>query len=560
MSQSYRRLEHIIRSEEEEENRIRKKALELLKSPMFFYELGKLLEKGWVLQRINRPRFVLGEEQNKRLLPLLILGVKKGYTGLIQLVGESGTGKDTMVRLSLDLLREAVKYIERGYITPASLRYSQNLRDVDLLYVPDIERMQGEMGRTLRLHRADDGGIISEYAYMDQRSQRMTTETVYMPIKGIITTTNVMNISPSLKSGMWRLETSSSPELTKKIMLEKLRLHEGKRSVLSPDSEELKVWRTAFKILVEEVNVDPKIPYAERLIDLFNTDRSESRRDPDKLCELIKIVAICRYFQKPEDKRDEADLTDLYIALRLGSRAIERTIFDLTEEEKFILKTVENVCDGQDGGVTVNEVLDLVGSFLGYSRRTVYEKLEGLVAKGYLHKERKGRENVYHPRVRVGGELSLTCNASLESVEGVVQYIRERFANLWNLHQDTIIIDPITGEEVRLTDRYVCSCQFHKIGIREERKTSRETKSGKLAMQDNESLGQVSMSDVIRRLTQYFGYRKCKIAESTFISILSDACGIDERTVDIVMRRLEEIGIIVRDEDSSLVIFRSNRG
>ncbi|MHA1722832.1 MAG: hypothetical protein ACTSXW_07135 [Candidatus Baldrarchaeia archaeon] len=167
MSQSYRRLGHIIRSEEEEENRIRKKALELLKSPMFFYELGKLLEKGWVLQRINRPRFVLGEEQNKRLLPLLILGVKKGYTGLIQLVGESGTGKDTMVRLSLDLLREAVKYIERGYITPASLRYSQNLRDVDLLYVPDIERMQGEIGRTLRLHRADDGGIISEYAYMD---------------------------------------------------------------------------------------------------------------------------------------------------------------------------------------------------------------------------------------------------------------------------------------------------------------------------------------------------------------------------------------------------------
>jgi len=53
------------------------RACELLKDPAFFYKLGKVFEQGFIVPKINKPRFVLGEERNKRLLGLLLIGAAK---------------------------------------------------------------------------------------------------------------------------------------------------------------------------------------------------------------------------------------------------------------------------------------------------------------------------------------------------------------------------------------------------------------------------------------------------------------------------------------------------
>jgi hypothetical protein len=60
------------------------------------------------------------------------------------------------------------------------------------------------------------------------------------------------------------------------------------------------------------------VPYAETLIKVLESGSTASRRDPDKLCDLISLIAYLCRFQKPQELRDEAELVDLYVALQLG--------------------------------------------------------------------------------------------------------------------------------------------------------------------------------------------------------------------------------------------------
>lgn len=192
------------------------KAWKLLRDPAFFYKLGKVFEQGFLVPRINKPRFIIGEERNKRLLgPLLIGASKLNMTSIIKLLGDPGTVKDTMLRMWLKLL--PIKSIERSYITAASLRYSEEMKNAELIYIPDSPELRGEMGRHMRFMRADDGGLISEYATRDNETGEMTTKTVRLPVKGVATTSNAITGDTALESGMWTLRTNGSDKLTRKV-------------------------------------------------------------------------------------------------------------------------------------------------------------------------------------------------------------------------------------------------------------------------------------------------------------------------------------------------------
>ena len=358
------------------------KARTILADPEFFYKLGKVFEKGFVVPKINKPRFVTGEERNKRLLgPLLIGASKLAMTSIIKVLGEPGTAKDTMLRMWLELL--SIKSVERSYMTAASLRYSPDMQNADLLYIPDTPELQGEMGRQLRFMRSDDGGLISEYAVRDSETGEMTTKVVTLPIKGLATTSNAVTGDAALESGMWTLTTNPSPELTKEVKKEKLKLRAGERPLIS--DVDLNLWQAVFKVLVEEEPQEiPLVPYAKQLFDLLESERSESRRDPDKLCDLISLVAWVRRFQKPSEKRMEADLIDLYVALQLGLDAITQTISELSPKEQQIFEVVKEV-------VTCRDVAD--ATKIPY--KTCYNYLEKLVDKGYLNQDKEKNRNIY---------------------------------------------------------------------------------------------------------------------------------------------------------------------
>ena len=421
------------------------KARQLLKDPAFFYKLGKVFDYGFHVPKIDKPRFVIEEERNKRLLGFLLLGAAKlGMTSLIKVLGEPGTAKDSMVRMWLQLL--PLNSCERSFFTAATLRYSEELQEADLLYIPDSPELKGEKGRHLRFMRADDGGLISEYALKDPETGEMTTKTVTLPVKGIVTTSNFVTGDTALESGMWTLHTNGSPELTKKVKKEKLKFRAGKRP-LFPE-EELKVWKCAFHLLLTEEPMDdlPTIPYAENLGQLLESERSESRRDPDKLCDLISLIAWVRRFQKPKEKWHEADFIDLYIALQLGLDAITQSISDLDQKEQQIYNVVRKAIAGEED-VTVR----YVSNETGIPYKTCYRLLEKLVDKGFITKDTKRGRNVY--AVLSGKEpkqLLIVEGRNLDGPEQLMEYVLRLTGDFSPSHQPIgeggRIVDPLTGQ------------------------------------------------------------------------------------------------------------------
>ncbi len=423
------------------------KARELLCDPAFFYKLGKVFEYGFMVPKINKPRFILAEERNKRLLGFLLIGASKlDMTSIIKILGLPGTAKDTEIRMWLQLL--PIKSIERSYITAASLRYSEEMKDSDLLYVPDSPELRGEMGRHMRFMRADDGGLISEYAMKDSETGEMTTKTVTIPVKGVATTSNAITGDAALESGMWTLHTNGSELLTRKVKEEKLKLHAGKRPLFPED--ELPIWRCAFKILMEEDLPEtlPKVPFAENLIFLLESERSESRRDPDKLCDLISLIAWARRFQKSPDSRGEADLSDLYYALQIGLDAISQTISELDEKEQQIYKAVATVV----GSATCRYVADKTK--IPY--KTSYSYLEKLVEKGFMTKDKEGGRNIYFVlSEKTPKTLLISEGRSLEKPDELMKFILGSFKDFSPSRGDhnssgCYLIDPISGEKVVL--------------------------------------------------------------------------------------------------------------
>ena len=417
----------------------------ILADPGFFYELGKVFEKGFIVPKINKPRFVAGEERNKRLLgPLLIGASKLGMTSLIKVLGEPGTAKDTMLRMWLVLL--PVKSVERSYMTAASLRYSPDMQKADLLYIPDTPELQGEMGRQLRFMRSDDGGLVSEYAVRDSETGEMTTKVVTLPVKGLATTSNAITEDAALESGMWTLTTNPSLELTKDVKKEKLKLRAGERPLTSDD--DLNLWQAVFKVLVEEEQQEtPLVPYAKELFVLLESERSESRRDPDKLCDLISLVAWMRRFQKSPEKRMQADLVDLYFALQLGLDAMTQTISELSPRE-------QQIFDAVNGTVTCRDVAD--NTKIPY--KTCYNYLEKLVNKGYLNQDKDKNRNVYTILSTAKPKSFLfSVKRDAESPEQLIKVVLDTTRNSRTeqlLAEETYtFVDPLKGYQITVRQK-----------------------------------------------------------------------------------------------------------
>lgn len=422
-------------------------ARKLLMDPAFFYKLGKVFEWGFVVPKINKARFVLGEERNKRLLGLLLIGgAKLGMTTITKVLGDPGTAKDTMVRMWLKLLQFALNYVERSYITAATLRYSTNIEAADLLYVPDSPELRGEIGRHLRFMRADDGGLISEYAMRDPETGEMTTKVVEVPVKAIITTSNAITVDPALESGTWTLTTDASSELTSCVKLEKLKLRAGQRPLFPED--ELRIWQAAFHLLLNEDLPEqiPMIPFATKLMRLLDSDRSESRRNPDKLCDLISLIAWVRRFQKPVEKRHEADFIDLYIALRLGWDAITQTMSELNPKEYTVYSAIKTA--PHDIDVTCRYIANESG--LPY--KTAYRYLEKLIEKGYVLKDRKGGRNVYSiSSTKTPKEFLILERRNLGSPKELIDFVLdvvEDFSSSYSDMNTITFVDPITGDVI----------------------------------------------------------------------------------------------------------------
>jgi len=200
------------------------RAREILRDPAYMYRFGEVFEQGTYVPDIPKPRFVIGEQRTKRLVSHTVTaGAKKGTTRIIRLLGGIGTGKDCLCRITVKLLRPAIKIIERTYMSAAVQRYSDDLQNCDVLYIPDMGGMQGESGRQMRFNRADDPGLKSEYIMKDETTGEMAGKLEVSPGKAILTTTNVIRFDRAAESGAITFLANESPELTKQVQEEQLK-------------------------------------------------------------------------------------------------------------------------------------------------------------------------------------------------------------------------------------------------------------------------------------------------------------------------------------------------
>jgi hypothetical protein len=455
------------------------KATALVEDPAIFYKLGADLEKGFFLAGVNRVRYILGEASLKRQIAVHMIASRWGHDTINILSGGFATVKDTMVKMIFHLT--GTQFMQRGYLTAAGMRYSKNMNAASVLYMPEAE-ISGERGRQMRLLRSDDAGFEFEYAFKNPDTGKMETETGKVDAKTIILTTNDLAFDPALVSGGWVFNTDDGKELTQKVIKAKLEDFTEDRTILS--TEDLDTWHCALNTLTNTLDLPQKItiPYAANLGVLFNADLSQSRRSPEKLCELIQDVAKLRRYQKPRENRSIADVTDLFLALRIGATAITETISESSAKESEIYDTV-SMLDEYKEGVSAKEI----AMKASYVSNTCYSLAEALTTKGYLAKGKRGRENVYSIKNELGKgpNLCLTLSQSLKQPIAVLKaclaivypffeilnsdeilevYIsqqeKDRFLGLSNIK----IIDPLKGSYIHVSTTLA---EFKSCEIRE---------------------------------------------------------------------------------------------
>jgi hypothetical protein len=273
----------------------------------------------------------------------------------------------------------------------------------------------------------------------------MTTKVVTLPVKGVVTTSNTIVAGAALLSGMWTLNTNADLELTRQVKEQKLKLRAGRRPLLP--EETLKVWQCAFQILLqEEAPATVKVPYADRLISILEGERSESRRDPDRLCDLVALIAWMRRLQKKKELWAEADVGDLFIALQIGLDAISQTIAELNEKEEKVYQAIPIDAEATCRQVTASTKIPY---------KTAYRILEALVDKGYLNMEQeKGRNQYGILRKKQPAALLISEGRNAKDPSTLLKLISQSLGTSSPPHEvdvsELFLVDPLTAERVTI--------------------------------------------------------------------------------------------------------------
>ena len=416
-------------AKEKDSKEIDRKARELLKDPGLFYQLGKDMEQGVYLERYSEVRYILGEEDIKRLVPILAFTGRRRNKGAkqlgIQLHSEgSSTCKDTLVFMTQKLLN--LKTEEMGSVTNGFLKRGLEGSDADIYYYPeDYSAGYNERTRLKRQMRPGDAGIVSKYLeQITDEDGAVSFEKVesYTPAKTFIATTNAEIIDRANAAVTIRLKMDESPNLTRKVINEEFNI--DKRIPIS--EERVKIWQRASDIIsnLEIEDEDIKIPYKQNLSLLVSDKIPDTRRLPKIIKQFIRTIALWRWYQKPEDKRDEADLIDLFIAFRLGEQIFTQTSQLVDKNEELVYTTLEIMTTNGDDAFSVKQLADATG----LSESMVNQCCRNLYHKGLLSRKKEGRAYLYYLNIDYknnDSNLMQTYYISSEDVNGIKEAISE---------------------------------------------------------------------------------------------------------------------------------------
>jgi DNA-binding transcriptional ArsR family regulator len=365
---------------EEVDPAILEKAKEFLKSPDILYQIKKVLDEGFI---VDRYRAIIGEDHKKLLTYLIALSAKTEWPQNEWVTGDSGLGKTNLVKTVLGLFPRGYAK-ERAYLTSGGLRYGEQKYLV--LYLKEFRK---SIEQDVRLFSKEDGGYAFEIAIQNPETGEWTTQIEEIPAKTFITTSAESLPGPQLLRRVWLVSVDDTPDLTKEINKRKAEYREGK--IAPVDSEKIEYLKKVVEIL------DPKpvvIPYASLLTDLAPWDRTSL----DNLFDMISIIANLYQFQREVDEKGRiiATLADLYMAISISWPMLKQTLVKLPDRLKKCLEVLKELSKSPVKGlegVTAKELARATGK----AQSTIRGYLEDLVNLGYVYEDTSQRAHRYSP-------------------------------------------------------------------------------------------------------------------------------------------------------------------
>lgn len=455
--------EHEKQEKEKIDKEINEKSMELLRNPNLFYQLGKDMEQGVFLDRYNEVRWILEEEDIKRLVPFLAFTGRRKDKGAkqigIQLQSEgSSTSKDTLEFITTLLFN--IKVEEMGSVTNGYMKRGLGESISDIYYYPeDYSNDYNETTRIKRQTRPGDAGLTSKY--MEEVSDEsggksFVKRTSYTPAKTFISTTNAEKIDRANAATTIRLKMNETSELTRKVIDKEFEIN--KQEPIT--NEKIKIWQRASDIInnLEIKDEDIKIPYSPNLSLLVSDKISDTRRLPKIIKQYIRTIALWRWYQKPENKRDEADIIDLYIALRLGKQLFLQTSEITDKNEKKVLDSLKKLMKEE---ISERFSIRQIAKEIGLSEPTTNQSCGNLYKKGLILREKIGKPFYYYVDIE---DILKTNDANLiipyyirnPTANDIKEAISKLDSNLFaysekgNIYYYLILfIDPINGKKVQ---------------------------------------------------------------------------------------------------------------
>jgi hypothetical protein len=375
---------------------------------------------------------IVGEDNNKQLLFILLLGAYFNMHQITLLIGESSGGKTYIVEKVIELFPNEDVFTITGASAKAIHYREWNER---ILFFNEVQRNY-EIIESLK-DFGDQG--IKYIVTIKDTNGNLTTREITIGLMSIVATTTKENINNELMNRAWRLEPDLSKEQSKKIVKETFGKVANGFEALRKEREKKEkqnLIKIAFQIVKEEYNFDRvDIPYINVLNDILNYDFEKIRRDKDKLIYLIKIITaynfkIREFYEFNNYRILLAHPNDLIVAMEYGHEIFRYISRNLTPEKVKITDTILNMTSKKEKWFTTNQIFKKFKEKVGYTKqkKSFTRLLKALCDDNYLTSKKEGRSNKYKLEGKI--EPIVKDFNLIDKVDEALDIYEERVDNL----------------------------------------------------------------------------------------------------------------------------------
>jgi len=281
---------------------------------------------------------LVGEEINRCLLFLAGVGGHLGQPIHVVVKGESSGGKNTVVRIPLQLLPQERVQFTSGLSTQALAFHKGPIEGVLV-----IDEAEGQQHAEYAIRQAMSEGRVSRMTVDDMKGVTLEVEVT----ASIITTTTAPALHAENETRVFNCCIDDSEEQTRQILAKSAKRAEG--TVEAVDDNELELWRVALGSLESSEVV---IPFAPVLSEKFPSGPVRARRDFGRMLDLIRASALLHQRQRDQDSCDRllASSDDYRVVYPILQAVLGPSMSGLTDKALQLSDLHEELAAKKPGG------------------------------------------------------------------------------------------------------------------------------------------------------------------------------------------------------------------